>query len=54
MDSVQAEALRKAWGNKPCEHPWWVKETFNSAETGAEVCTTCGQNRWKGGEKKSK
>jgi len=54
MDAVDAAALRRAWGNKPCEHPWWVKETLNEEETGVEVCTTCGNNRPKGEVKKSK
>jgi hypothetical protein len=54
MDYEEAEALRKAWGDKPCDHPWWVKETFRGAETGNEFCATCGKFRLKGEHKISK
>ncbi len=54
MDSVEAEVLRKAWGDKRCDHPWWVKETFRGAETGNEFCATCGKFRLKGEQKTSK
>ena len=47
MESKEAEGLRKAWGDKPCEHPWWVEETLRGRETGKVVCTTCGQDRRK-------
>ncbi|HZC68153.1 MAG TPA: hypothetical protein VE201_05995 [Nitrospirales bacterium] len=48
MESKEADALRKAWGDKPCEHPWWVEETSGRAATVRVVCTTCGQARLKG------
>lgn len=48
MESKEAGALRTAWGDKPCEHPWWVEETSRGRETGKVVCTTCGQDRPKG------
>jgi len=48
MESKEAEGLRKAWGDKPCEHPWWVEETLRGGDTGKVVCTTCGQERPKG------
>lgn len=48
MDSKEAECLRNAWGDKPCEHPWWVEVTVRGCETGKVVCTTCGQDRRKG------
>ncbi len=48
MESTEAEALRKAWGDKPCEHPWWVKKTVRGTDTDKDVCKTCGQDRSKG------
>ena len=47
MESKEAEGLRTAWGDKPCEHPWWVEETLRGRETGKVVCPTCGQDRRK-------
>ena len=48
MESTEAEALRKAWGDKPCEHPWWVKKTVRGTDTDKVVCITCGQDQLKG------
>ena len=48
MESTEAEALRKAWGDKPCEHPWWVKKTVRGTDTDKDVCKTCGRDRSKG------
>lgn len=36
----------EAKGNPPCEQPEWVKERHDlGADTGDEVCTTCGVAR---------
>jgi len=48
MEAKEAAALRIAWGDKPCEHPWWVDETVNGADKGRVVCKTCGLDRRKG------
>jgi hypothetical protein len=48
MEATEADALRKAWGDKPCEHPWWVEETVDGADMGRVVCKTCGLDRRKG------
>jgi len=48
MESTEAEVLKKAWGDNPCEHPWWVKKTVRGTDTDKDVCTTCGQDRRKG------
>ena len=45
MQLAQAAALRRNWeakGNPPCEHPEVDKEYDLGADTGDEVCTTCG------------
>ena len=51
MQLDEAEALRKAWGDKPCKHPEVQKEYFLSSNTGDRVCSTCGavvydENDW--------
>jgi hypothetical protein len=38
--------LRKAWGDKPCDHPNFEKEYDLGAQTGDYVCTTCGYAIW--------
>jgi len=48
MEAKEAAALRIAWGDKPCEHPWWVEETVNGVDKGRVVCKTCGLGRRKG------
>ena len=48
LDAKEADALRKAWGDKPCEHPWWVEETLDGADLGKVACKTCGLDRRKG------
>src|SRR5437899_635181 len=48
MEAKEAAALRIAWGDKPCEHPWWVEETVGGVDKGRVVCKTCGQDRRKG------
>ena len=45
MQSSKAAQLRRAWeakGNPPCAHPGVEKEYDLGADTGDEVCTTCG------------
>jgi len=42
MQMKKAEALRKSWGEKPCDHPDLDKEYDLGADTGDCVCTTCG------------
>ena len=52
MDIKKAEGLRKAWGDKPCEHPAFSKERINGiignqfieSKTGEYICTQCGQD----------
>ena len=49
MDYSKAEELRKQWGNKPCSHPKFEKEThlgwgYVQEKTGDYVCTQCGQD----------
>ena len=49
MDYLKAEELRKQWGNKPCSHPKFEKEThlgwgYVQEKTGDYVCTQCGQD----------
>ena len=48
MEIKEADDLRKAWGDKPCAHPWWVEETLGGADTGKVACKTCGRDRRKG------
>ena len=48
LDAKEADALRKAWGDKPCAHPWWVEETLDGADLGKVACKTCGLDRRKG------
>ncbi len=46
LQSKEAEALRKAWGDKPCKHPNLEKEYYLGADTGDWVCTICGRSGW--------
>ncbi len=48
MEVKEADDLRKAWGDKPCAHPWWLDVTLNGADTGKVACKTCGHERRKG------
>jgi len=43
MQSDKAAKLRKEWGNKPCNHPYVLKEYYLGAHTGDYVCTQCGE-----------
>jgi hypothetical protein len=43
MQFEEAERLRKAWGNKPCDHPTTEKEYMLGMDSGDKVCTTCGK-----------
>lgn len=54
MDYLEAEELRKKWGDEPCEHPNFEKETHKDPE-GLDVwdgtdydCTQCGANFTRG------
>ena len=50
MDIKKGEELRKIWGNKPCNHPSFSKETqsqvlpegYVEQKTGDYLCTVCG------------
>lgn len=53
MDIKKAEALREAWGDKPCEHPAFELETIGTpvrglgyiqSKTNDYVCVQCGQD----------
>ena len=51
MQMREAMRLRRAWeamGNPPCEHPDVDKEYYLGADTGDEVCTTCGEAALRG------
>ncbi len=37
-------ALRKAWGDKPCDHPEFTDEYLFGSRTGDYVCTQCGKS----------
>lgn len=43
MQHEEARALRKVWGDKPCDHPKVEKEYYLGSDTGDKVCTTCGR-----------
>ena len=43
MQLEKANKLRKAWGDKPCNHPDVEKEYYLGSNTGDKVCTTCGR-----------
>jgi len=43
MQTDEAMALQRAWGDKPCSHPHLVKEFYLGSPTGDYVCTTCGE-----------
>lgn len=40
---IEAQQLRKNWGNKPCEHKDWLKEYYNGTSTGDYICSQCGK-----------
>ena len=44
MQAKRADALRRLWGNKPCDHPRVEREYYLSADTGDYVCTQCGES----------
>lgn len=43
MQMKEAARLRKAWGQKPCDHPRIEKEYYLGSHTGDEVCAQCGR-----------
>ena len=51
MQYERAMELQKAWeakGNPPCVHPKVEREYYLGANTGDEVCTTCGASGLRG------
>jgi len=46
MQTTDAEKLRKAWGDKPCNHPKLEKEYYLGTATDDYVCTQCGKADW--------
>ena len=51
MQASEGEYLRKLWeakGNPPCSHPEVTKEYIWGADTGDDVCTTCGATAMRG------
>jgi hypothetical protein len=42
MQMKDAEALRKQWGGKPCNHPTFAKEYALGTSTTDYICTQCG------------
>lgn len=43
MQAKKAANLRRAWGEKPCEHPAFEKEYILGSQTGDYICTHCGE-----------
>ena len=43
MQFEKAQQLKKAWGNKPCDHPRTEKEYYLGSDTGDHVCLQCGR-----------
>lgn len=52
MDIKKGQKLREEWGNKPCNHPSFEKETqgapisglgYVESKTGDYICTQCGE-----------
>ena len=51
MQANEGEYLRRLWaakGNPPCPHPNVDKEYIWGADTGDDVCTTCGAAAMRG------
>ena len=46
MQMNEAMVLKKAWGDKPYDHPTFEKEYHLSTATGDYVCTRCGKAVW--------
>ena len=44
MQLTEALRRQRAWGNKPCNHPFLEKEYAGSSSTGDEVCSDCGKS----------
>lgn len=42
MQSSEAKQLRKDWGKKECNHPFFAKEYYLGTQTGDHICTVCG------------
>ena len=51
MQVEKAERIRRQWeakGNLPCNHPAVEREHYLGADTGDDVCTTCGRAAMRG------
>lgn len=46
MQMIEAQRLRDAWGEKPCDHPKLEREYYLGVSTGDYVCTQCGKTGW--------
>lgn len=44
MNLEDAVKLRKAWGDKPCDHPELVDEILFGSKTGDYICVQCGMS----------
>ena len=50
MDIKKGKELRESWGDRPCNHPSFSKETYGQVlssgyveqKTGDYLCTVCG------------
>lgn len=42
METPDAEALRREWAGRDCEHPASEPEYYLASPTGDEVCVQCG------------
>ena len=42
MEYEEAKALKKSWGDKPCDHPSFADKYLFGSKTGDFVCEQCG------------
>jgi transposase-like protein len=43
MEYIDAQKIKAAWGEKPCDHPHLEKEYYSGAFLTNYVCTLCGK-----------
>lgn len=43
MEYIEAQKVKAAWGDKPCDHPYLEKEYYSGAFLTNYVCTKCGR-----------
>ena len=43
MQVDEAASIKRAWGDKPCDHPDYATEYDRGASTGDYRCTQCGR-----------